>query len=130
VLDDPELSDDVRLEYSESFYGRCSDYPIEMANHDEARSFLEKVAKDPLGDKIKENSMRSVQRVIVGVLRDEKCSHWVHDKMYPLLIGHLENRQAPEGLKIWSVRCLGDVAIHSQDAEKRDYTVRKILDLF
>jgi len=99
ILEDQELSDDLRLSYSESFLRICREHRTEVASHVSAQKLLEKVMKDPLHDKVTEDLMRSVSAILPHAVHHEKGSRWVLETLYPIIVANMENKNEKIGVR-------------------------------
>ncbi|TET19532.1 transcriptional regulator [Candidatus Bathyarchaeota archaeon] len=108
ILEDDNLSEDVRLEYSESFRRICSEHPTEVATHRGAQRLFEKVAADPFHDKIREDLMRSLS-AILRRLRKE-WSNWVLKKLYPVFVKNVGNKELDPRIREWALKRVGEIA--------------------
>jgi len=108
ILEDQNLSDDLRLEYSESFRRICSEHPTEVATHRGAQRLFEKVAADPFHDKIREDLMRSLS-AILRRLRKE-WSNWVLKKLYPIFVKNVGNKELDPRIREWALKRVGEIA--------------------
>lgn len=108
ILEDPNLSEDLRLFYSTSFHHICSKHPTEVVSYERARTFFEDVVADPLRDKIREDLKRSVSAILPHALRHEKWNNWVLGKLYPVLLENMINEN--EEIRVWAIRKVGQIA--------------------
>jgi DNA-binding MarR family transcriptional regulator len=127
VLEDADLSDDVRLSYSKAFHGVCTEQPTEIIDHEGVQRLFEKVADDPFHDKATENLARSVSITLPHALQDEKGSKWVTTRLYPILIKNVGNKN--EENRKWTIRQLGKIAGLSRGLAKRE-VVKKFLQIW
>jgi len=108
ILEGQDLSDDVRMFYSNSFHHICSEYPIEVISSERTRLFLEKVVADPFHDKVTEDLMRSVSAILPYTLRSKEWSGWALKKLYPIFAKNIESQD--QKIRIWALRSVGTMA--------------------
>ena len=129
ILEDQNLSDDVRLFYSNSFQCICSDYPTEVINHKRVQRLFEKVAADPFYDKVREGLMRSLS-VILRKLRHKEGTNWALKKLYPIFVRKMEDEAVNQEIRVWVTRQIGNIAGSSMDLPKRIKVEKKFLDIW
>lgn len=130
ILEDQNLSDNLRLSYSNSFYHICSEHPIEVITHKEARRLFEKVAADPFHDSAREDLMRSVSAILPHASRDEKWSGWVLRELYPVFVESMENEKADQEIRVWATRKVGRIASSSAHLSKTGEVEKKFLEIW
>jgi DNA-binding MarR family transcriptional regulator len=127
VLEDADLSDDVRLSYSNAFHSVCTEQPTEIINHEGVQRLFEKVADDPFHDKVTGDLARSVSTTLRHALKDEKESKWVTARLYPILIKNVGSKN--EENRKWTIRQLGKIAGLSRGLVKRE-VVKRFLQIW
>ena len=70
ILQDENLSDNLRLSYSESFRRICSEHPEQVASHKRSQRLFQEVAADPFHDSVRKDLMRSVSAVLRGLQKE------------------------------------------------------------
>lgn len=128
VLEDADLSDDVRLSYSKAFHSVCTEQPTEIIDHERVQRLFEKVADDPFHDKFTEDLTRSVSITLPHALQDEKGSKWVTTRLYPILIKKVGNKN--EENRKWAIRQVGKIASLSKEPTKRETIMKKFLQIW
>lgn len=108
ILKDQELSDDIRLDYSKSFRRICSEHPTEVLTHKGMQRLFEKVAADPFHDKIRESLMRPLSAVLRGLRKE--WSNWVLEKLYPVFVKKVENKEIDPRIREWALKRVGEIA--------------------
>jgi len=127
VLEDADLSDDVRLSYSNAFHSVCTEQPTEIINHEGVQRLFEKVADDPFHDKVTGDLARSVSTTLRHALQDEKGSKWVTTRLYKILIKNVGNKN--EETRTWAIRQLGKIASLSKGLVKEE-VMKKFLQIW
>jgi len=127
VLEDADLSDDVRLSYSNAFHSVCTEQPTEIISHEGVQRLFEKVADDPFHDKVTGDLARSVSTTLRHALKDEKESKWVTARLYPILIKNVGSKN--EENRKWTIRQLGKIAGLSRGLVKRE-VVKRFLQIW
>jgi DNA-binding transcriptional regulator GbsR (MarR family) len=127
VLEDADLSDDVRLSYSNAFHSVCTEQPTEIIDHERVQRLFEKVADDPFHDKFTGDLTRSVSTTLRHALQDEKGSKWVTTRLYPILIKNVGNKN--EENRTWTIRQLGKIASLSRELVKKE-VIEKFLQIW
>ena len=126
ILEDPSLSEDLRLFYSNSFHDICDRYPIEVVSHNRARTFFEEIVADPLRDKVREDLKRSVSAVLPYALRHVEWKNWVLEKLYPVFVENVENKNGE--IRVWVVTKIGQIA--SIESSVKHKTKDKFLEIW
>jgi hypothetical protein len=108
VIEDTNLSKDIRLSYSTAFHDVCTGNSAEVIGHGRVQRLFEKVTADPFHDEVTEDLKRSVSSVLPYALQDEMGKQWVLRRLYPILIKNLEKQD--EKTRTWTVRQVGKVA--------------------
>jgi DNA-binding MarR family transcriptional regulator len=127
VLEDADLSDDVRLSYSNAFHSVCTEQPTEIINHEGVQRLFEKVADDPFHDKVTGDLARSVSTTLRHALKDEKGSKWVTTRLYPVLIKNVGSKN--EENRTWTIKQIGKIADLSKGLVKKE-VVKKFLQFW
>ena len=127
VLEDADLSDDVRLSYSNAFHSVYTEQPTEIIGHERVQRLFEKVADDPFHDKLTGNLARSVSTTLSPALQDEKGSKWVTARLYPVLIKNVGSKN--EENRKWTIRQLGKIASLSKGLVKKE-VIKKFLQIW
>ena len=127
VLEDADLSDDVRLSYSKAFHSVCTEQPTEIITHEGVQRLFEKVADDPFHDKVTGDLARSVSTTLRHALQDEKESKWVITRLYKILIKNVGNKN--EENRKWTIRQLGKIASLSKGPVKKE-VIKKFLQIW
>jgi len=107
ILEDQDLSDDLRLVYSESFYRICREYPM-VISHKKVRDLFERVAKDPFRDKVRKSLMRSISAILPHALQNKKWTDWVLTRLYPIFHENMDNED--ERIRVWGIGKIGRIA--------------------
>ena len=110
ILEDENLSENLRLSYAESFHSLCLNYAIEVISHEKVRSLFEKVVKDPLANNVFKDLMRSVSAVLPHASRHGKWGKWVLERLYPVFVKSIE--EGNEEVRLWAIRNLGVIAVN------------------
>jgi len=129
ILEDQNLSNDVRLFYSNSFFSICSEYPTEVIKHKGAQELFEKVAADPFHDKIREDLMRSLS-TILRKLHQKEGTNWVLKKLYPIFVRNMEDKEATQEIRVWAMRQVGKIASSCIDSSKKIEVEKKFLEIW
>ena len=108
ILEDENLSEDLRLSYAKSFHRISSEYPKEVINCERAQDLFENVAKNPSEDKITEEIKRSLSAVLRGLRKE--WSRWVLEKLYPIFFRNMEEKRSNEGTRLWAIKMVGQIA--------------------
>jgi DNA-binding PadR family transcriptional regulator len=130
VLEDAELSEELRLHYSESFHSRCGEYPADMLKHDKVRVLIERVVTNPLQDGIMRSIWRSVDKLLPYALRSTEWSGWVLEKLYPRFVEFMMNKEMEEDLRKWASRLVGTVYSQSQDPAVKNDAKEKLFTIW
>jgi len=129
ILEDQNLSNDVRLFYSNSFQCICSDYPTEVINHKRVQRLFEKVAADPFYDKVREGLMSSLS-TILRKLHHKEGTNWVLKKLYPIFVRNMEDKEATQEIRVWAMRQVGKIASSCIDSSKKIEVEKKFLEIW
>jgi len=108
VLNDLDLSLDLRKSYSNMFHNICSEFPIEVVFSQKARILLEEVVATPFRDEITRDLMRSVSAILPHAVRYEKTRRWVLEKLYPIFVKSLEDEN--QDVRVWALKKIGVIA--------------------
>lgn len=128
ILEDQNLSDDLRLEYSESFRRICSEHPTEVATHRGAQRLFEKIAADPFHDKIREDLMRSLSAILRGLRKE--WSNWVLEKLYPVFVKNMEDKETDQRIRVWALKRVGAITSSGIDPSKKTEAEKKFLKIW
>jgi DNA-binding transcriptional ArsR family regulator len=127
ILEDADLSGDVRLAYSKTFHSVCMEQPSEIIGHERVQRLFEKVADDPFHDKVTGDLATSVSTSLRHALQDEKGSKWVTTRLYPILVRNVGNEN--EENKTWTIRQLGKIADLNKGLVK-EKVIKKFLQIW
>jgi DNA-binding HxlR family transcriptional regulator len=108
VLEDQELSYDLKQSYSESFRRICSEHKKEVISNERARDLFKKIAIDPFQDKIFEDLMRSLSALLRGLRKE--WSNWVLEDLYPIFVENMEKKKKNEKTRLWAIKKVGQIA--------------------
>lgn len=108
IIEDEDLSNNLRLSFSETFRRICKEHYAEVANHERARRLFEKVATDPFHDKVSEDLMKSISAILPHALSSEKSRNWVLRSLYPVFVKEMRNED--EKIKVWAMDKVGSIA--------------------
>ena len=129
ILEDQNLSKNLRLFYSNSFFSICSEYPTEVIKHKGAQGLFEKVAADPFYDKVRKDLMRSLS-VILRRLHHKEGPNWVLKKLYPIFVRKMEDEAVNQEIRVWATRQIGKIARSFMDFPKKIEVEKKFLDIW
>ena len=129
ILEDQNLSDDVRLFYSKSFQCLCNEYPTEVINHKRVQRLFEKVAADPFYDKVREGLMSSLS-TILRKLHHKEGTNWVLKKLYPIFLKNMEDKEVNQEIRAWATCQIGKIAMSSIALPKKIEAEKKFLDIW
>lgn len=129
IIEDQNLSNDVRLFYSNSFQCICSDYPTEVLNNKRVRRLFEKVAADPFYDNVREGLMRSLS-TILRKLHHKEGTDWVLKKLYPIFLKNMEDKEATPKIRAWAMCQIGKIARSSIGSSKKIEAEKKFLEIW
>ncbi len=129
ILEDQNLSNDVRLFYSDSFQCICIEYPTEVIKHKGAQGLFEKVATAPFHDKVREDLMSSLSTILCG-LHPKEGTNWVLKKLYPIFVRNMEDKKVNQKIRVWATRQIGKIARSSIDLPKKIEAEKKFLEIW
>jgi DNA-binding MarR family transcriptional regulator len=124
VLEDENLSGDLRLSYSSGLHRVCSENPRDVIRNERVKLLFEKVFTEPFHDKITEDLCRSVSSTLPYALQDDAGRQWVLSRMYPVLIENVE--KGDEKTRTWTISQLGKIA---RLTDKREEVTEKFLQI-
>ena len=129
ILEDQNLSNNLRLFYSKSFFSICSEYPTEVIKHKGAQWLFEKVAADPFYDEVREHLMRSLS-VILRRLHHKEGTNWVLKKLYPIFLKNMEDKEVNQEIRAWATCQIGKIAMSSIGLPKKIEAEKKFLEIW
>lgn len=128
ILEDSNLSEDLRLSYADAFHKLCRDYLDDVIKHERSRRLLERVATSPSVDKVGEKLRSSLSVVWGNLLKDKKWSGWALT-LYPTFIKHTSDKETDENIRKWGIQRIGEVARLSPDPRIKQQAKQKLLEI-
>lgn len=128
ILEDSNLSEDLRLSYADTFHNLCRNYLDDVIKRERSRKLLERVAATPSLGKVGEKLRASLSVVWGNLVKDEKWSGWALT-LYPNFIKHLSDKETNENIRKWSIQRIGEVARLSLDSSMKKQAKEKLLEI-
>lgn len=128
ILEDSNLSEDLRISYADTFHNLCRNYLDDMIKRERSRKLLERVAATPSLDKVGEKLRASLSVVWGNLVKDEKWSGWALT-LYPNFIKHLSDKETNENIRKWSIQRIGEVARLALDSSVKERAKGKLLEI-
>ena len=116
VLEDEELSCDLRLSYSETLKKACLEYPREVVGNENARRVFERVAKEPFRNEVYQKMAECLSSPLTYAKDPTQHiteENWLSRRFLPILLNNIKNRH--EKVSVWSVKEVGKIAGLSDD---------------
>ncbi len=129
ILEDQNLSDDVRLFYSKCFQCICSNYPTEVISNKRVQRLFEKVAADPFYDEARKGLMSSLS-TILRKLHHKEGTNWVLKKLYPIFLKNMEDKEVNQKIRAWAMCQIGKIAMSAIGLPKKIEAEKKFLEIW
>lgn len=126
ILSDQELSEELRLSYSQVFFRLCGDSPDEMLADADVRRLLERIAANPTQDKVMESLARSFTYVLPYAMHTNIHETWVWKRIYPVLLRNMQSQN--KQIRSWSIKKVGRIAALSKNPQTSRDVRNKLLE--
>lgn len=128
ILEDENLSEDLRQSYSDVFYRVCNEHPHTLIRHKEVQELFEKAAADTTSSKFERNLMRSLSALLPQALVEENWRNWVAKSLYPILVKKIEDKKVGDETRLRAVARIGQIASLGPDALVKREAENKLLE--
>lgn len=128
ILEDSNLSEDLRLSYADTFHKLCRDYLDDVIKSERSQRLLERVVTSPSPDKVGEKLRSSLSVVWGNLVKDKKWSSWTLT-LYPTFIKHMSDKETNENIRKWSMQRIGEVARLSLEPSIKEPAKKKLLEI-